>query len=111
MQPKYGFQSRTSIEQNYTGPVSMGDREWIYAQCNLPFYSEPTVHIHLHAQPLPNISTNVNQRPNVVFIQFDALGRQAMYRRMPRSYKLLTSYRYVHFMLNNRHGKDLSRRS
>lgn len=92
MLPKYGFYSRTSIIQNYTAPVDIGDHEWIYAQCNLPFYSKPTVRLHFHAQPLPKVPLKANQKPNVVFIQFDALGRQTMYRRMPRSYQLLTSY-------------------
>jgi len=109
MQPKYGFGRRSAINQNYTGPVSLANREWVYTQCNLPFYSKPTVHLHFHAQPLPKVSIKTSQRPNIVFIQFDALGRQAMYRRMPRSYKLLASNRYVHFMLNTRHERKLLR--
>jgi hypothetical protein len=92
----YGFQSRLKVTQNYTGPVSLGDREWVYAQCHLPFYPEPTTRLHFCAQPLPAASSNVTDRPNVVFLQFDAMGRQAMYRRMPRSYKLLSTYEYVH---------------
>ncbi len=100
MEPKYGFQNRASINQKYTGPVSLVDHEWIYTQCNLPFYLQPTVRLHFHAQPLPKVSIKANHRPNIVFIQFDSLGRQTMYRRMPRSYKLLKSYRYVNFMLN-----------
>ncbi|CAF0909706.1 unnamed protein product [Adineta steineri] len=92
MQPKYGFKTRHSINKDYTGPVSIDEHEWIYAKCNLPFFTEPTIRLHLHSQPLPSVSEVMRERPNVVFIQFDALGRQAMRRRMPRSYELLTSY-------------------
>jgi hypothetical protein len=95
MEPKYGFKNRKSINNKYSGPVYLDDHEWIYSQCQLPFYSEPIIHLHLHPQPLPQLSIQLNQKPNVVFIQLDALGRQAMYRRMPQSYQLLTSYRYV----------------
>ncbi|UJR31387.1 hypothetical protein I4U23_018881 [Adineta vaga] len=92
MQPKYGFRTRNSLLENYISPVNMGDHEWVYTQCSLPFYSEPVTRLHLHSRPLPEPSAAAKQKPNVVFLQFDALGRQAMYRRMPRSYSLLTAY-------------------
>ena len=98
MKPKYGFRTRNSLAENYIGPISMGEHEWVYTQCTLPFYTEPVTRLHLHALPLPQPPPAVKQRPNVVFMQFDALGRQAMYRRMPRSYKLLTTYGYVSFI-------------
>ena len=93
MKPKYGFKTRGKVDYNYTGPVSMVDREWVYVQCSLPFYPEPTVRLHFLAQPLPRVSDSVRTKPNIVFIQFDALGRQALHRRMPRSYKILSTYR------------------
>ncbi|CAF1179216.1 unnamed protein product [Adineta steineri] len=94
MQPKYGFSNRASVFEDYIEPVSLDDHEWVYAQCHLPFYSEPTVRLHFHAQPFSNRkSVKKSKKANVVFIQFDALGRQGFYRRMPRSYQLLTSYR------------------
>ena len=102
MQPKYGFDDRKSINQNYTKPVSLDNHEWVYAQCRLPFYSTPTTRLHFHAQPLPEVSTKTKEKANVVFIQFDTLGRQAMYRRMPRSYKLLTTYKYVLYVVKKR---------
>lgn len=95
MEPKYSFRTRTSGFQNYLGPVSMEDHEWVYTRCNFPLHASPTTRIHFHARPLPQPAPAVSEKPNVVFLQFDALGRQAMYRRLPRSYELLTSFKYV----------------
>lgn len=92
MQPKYGFQQPANISQNYTAPVSLDGHEWVYAQCILPFYDEPTVRLHFHAQPLPSPTIQAKKRSNVVFLQFHMLGRYTMHRKMPQSHRLLSSY-------------------
>lgn len=92
MKPRYGFGNRFKTDNSYTTPVNLDQHEWIYVACDLPFYTEPTVRLHLRAQPLPLPSAKVRNAPNVIFLQFDALGRQALYRRMPLSYSLLSTY-------------------
>ena len=93
MQPKYGFTTRFNVDQNYSAPVPLDGHEWVYGQCSLPFETAPTVRLHFHAQPLPSPTVEAKTRPNVVFLQFDTLGRYGMHRRMPQSYELLKSYR------------------
>jgi hypothetical protein len=95
LEPKYGFTNRTEVIHNYTAPVSLNKQEWVYARCHLPFNRIPTIRLHFHAQPLPKPSVKVNKKANVIFIQIDAMGRQAMYRRMPRTSGLLSASQYV----------------
>ena len=93
MQPTYGFQSPLNITHDYAAPVPLDGHEWVYARCTLPFYDQPTVRLHFHAQLLPSPTIQAEKRPNVVFLQFNLLGRYTMHRKMPQTHQLLRSYR------------------